>query len=155
MNAKQPQQKPDDFKEPQQVPPPPPPKKRRDTAKMLQGLREAGLDAWDDVEDIEGELDALRGRQSGGEALASDAYEIVQGLQQWAEDRDGLSSVPMARMVYSTSVLEIHLGDICVFSSEVDYWTDFSIESCKSQFLCAIDELRPFFDELNSETPTD
>jgi hypothetical protein len=74
------------------------------------------------------------------------AVAIVVQLQTWIEDRDGLSSIPQAHLVWSVNTLDVLIGDVVVYSDEdLD---GFSFEACRDAFLEQIYEFGPFANEV-------
>lgn len=71
------------------------------------------------------------------------AIEIVERLQEWIEDRDGLSTVPHAGLYWSPYTMQITIGDVCVFDSEHDP-DALSVDECKREWLEHVDLLKPF-----------
>jgi len=73
------------------------------------------------------------------------AMEIVYQLQEWIEDRDELSSCPIAHITWTANgMLEIGIGDVGGWSSEVDSEEDMTLKYCKDAWLEHISSFQPF-----------
>lgn len=75
------------------------------------------------------------------------AYRIVEQLQEWLEDRDGLSAIPVAHFVYYGSFLgnvDIAIGNTTVFSTEADSEENMTFEACRDNWLEEIESFWPF-----------
>jgi hypothetical protein len=84
------------------------------------------------------------------------AVDIVENLQDWIEDRDGLSTVPHAWVTYTPAYeIAIGVGEAIVWTTECGYCngqddTSLSYRGCKLAFLSTITDLKPFFSEADS-----
>lgn len=78
--------------------------------------------------------------------LLFELSNIVIQLQDWIEDRDRLSSIPTAHLIWSCSQYQIRIGKCVVFDNTGD--VEPSFEECKREYLEGISELLPFVKEL-------
>lgn len=94
-----------------------------------------------------------------GEELLARGTRIVRQLQAWIQDRDGLSGIPVAHLQWAAGArpgsLAIHIGDICLWTSERDGDDEFTFEYCRDEFLAEIESYRPFLDEPTRPKDTD
>jgi hypothetical protein len=83
-----------------------------------------------------------------------EAIEVVDQLQKWIEDRDGLSEVPVASFTYTNCVWSISVGDVQVWDDQdhQDSETGLTLEWCKQQWLEYVESLRPFMTPLAAAT---
>lgn len=75
------------------------------------------------------------------------AAEVVEQLQKWIEDRDGLSTTPIAHLIWSTSDLEINIGAVTVWCSDEDDESDMTFEFCRKRFLDDMRNILPFIQQ--------
>jgi hypothetical protein len=78
-----------------------------------------------------------------------EAAEIVERLQEWIEDRDGLSSWPVANLSWSTTTLQIAIGHEVVYCDQNTNGEDFTFEACKAAWLEHLKEMQPFVEECS------
>ena len=69
------------------------------------------------------------------------AAMVVQ-LQEWIEDRDDLSSVPIAELRWTPSASQIWIGDRIVWSYE--WGRALTFAHCRDTFLEEVQTRRPF-----------
>lgn len=50
--------------------------------------------------------------------VEAQAIEIVDQLQAWLEDRDGLCHIPVANLCYSRDVMTIQIDDIAIWDNQ-------------------------------------
>jgi len=80
-------------------------------------------------------------------------HELVDKLQEWVEDRDGMSIVPEAWFTYSAHTKQVGIGRFTLWDSETGYSDEHdedgvSLEGCKKAFLAEVQELCPFLSEM-------
>jgi len=75
---------------------------------------------------------------------------MVRRLQEWVEDRDGLATVPLVRLVYTEYGSEISIGDCVVFGEDDDF-EDLTVELCTTRFIEYVERFRPFLSEDSPE----
>lgn len=75
------------------------------------------------------------------------AAEVVLEIQNWIENRDDLSQYPMAGVSWAPNVIEVSIGDLGVWSSEVDDEDDLTLDYCRAAFLKEVAALEPFMAE--------
>ena len=59
-------------------------------------------------------------RRFAVDVLLQRASEVVDQLQKWLEDREGLSTIPIANLTAGGFTLEVAVGDVCVWSCDTD-----------------------------------
>lgn len=72
------------------------------------------------------------------------ASEVVDQLQQWINERDGLDRVPHANLTYSAYSLSVSIGDECVWTDHEDDLDELTVDLLKTRFLESIESLLPF-----------
>lgn len=77
------------------------------------------------------------------------AVDVVNHLQEWIDNRDGLSRTHMAGLTYTETTLEIFAGDVGLWCDQSDGSEDMTFEYCRDAFLKHIADFRPFFTELS------
>jgi hypothetical protein len=70
-----------------------------------------------------------------------EVVDIVDELQEWIENHDDLSSVPIANCTYSPIMFSISIGHIEVYNSEMDVDEECTFEYCREQYIQEIDNL--------------
>ncbi len=78
------------------------------------------------------------------------AMQIVRQLQEWINDRDGLSEIPVAHFTWSLDTLEICIGDVLVYSDQEPPSDGMSYQSCKEEWLNHVRSLLPFVEECKA-----
>jgi hypothetical protein len=70
------------------------------------------------------------------------AAKIVEQLQEWIELHQS-ESLPYACLSWSPYILQITIGDVCVFDSE-EHPGALSLDNCKRAWLAYVDSMEPF-----------
>lgn len=70
------------------------------------------------------------------------AVEIVGQLQDWIDNFEGLSVVPIANVCWSPSSMQICVGDHVVYWCQED--DELTLENCKAAWLEHVNSLLPF-----------
>ena len=78
------------------------------------------------------------------------AAAIVDRLQLWIEDRDDLSTHPMASFTYTRDTLSIMIGEETVYCDQEG--GHLSFERCRDSFLASVADLTPFYEEARNLT---
>lgn len=81
-----------------------------------------------------------------------EAKAIVDAIQNWIDDRYDFGWTPVASFVYSGTVLQVSIGDYCVFCSEEDEFL--SIDDCLDKWHDHIREQLPFLPDLEQVVET-
>lgn len=76
------------------------------------------------------------------------AAKVVGELQEWIENHP-LASTPIAHFFWSTTYLEIEIGDIPVWNSEENTDAELTFEFCRAIYLEELSDLLPFFEEAS------
>ncbi len=79
------------------------------------------------------------------------AASIVERLQEWFEDRDGLSVIRECHLSWSRGLLEIFVGEVLVYSTEDG--GPMTFEACRNEFLRHVRAFDPFKDERITPEP--
>ena len=84
-------------------------------------------------------------------ATTKEAIDIVDQLQTWIEDRDGLSEIPHAWVTATAYSLSVGIGpwtlwdDADGYSDEHDE-EELSVDGCIKAFTAAVEALIPFME---------
>lgn len=75
-----------------------------------------------------------------------EATAIIDQLQAWIENHEGLSETPIAHLSAHANgdALEILIGDWCLWSDQCDSSDDMTFEYCQEEFFKRLDSLMPF-----------
>ena len=68
-------------------------------------------------------------------ARVEKARQIAGELQNWLEDHEGLSMIPVANITESEYTLEICINHECIWSSEADSDDDLTFEYCQNAWV--------------------
>lgn len=77
------------------------------------------------------------------------AVDVVESLNEWIATREGLSTIPIAWLSWHRTSsgyesVDISIGEIVVFQSEVEDDNDLTFEYCRERFQDYIGDLQPF-----------
>lgn len=79
-----------------------------------------------------------------------EAAEIVEKLQEWIEDREELSTCPVASLGWSTTTLQISVANVVVYDDQCTDGDDFTLEACKAAWIDHVRTMHlPFAEECS------
>lgn len=121
---------------------------RREDAEQIAAILDDDADAITCHEWID--ADAER-KVAKDETAVEKAFRVVKQLQDWSDDRDGLSLSHIAGVTCTEYSLDLFVGDVTVWSDNGESIDELTFEYCRDAFLKHIASFRPFFSELPVE----
>lgn len=121
---------------------------RREDAEQIAAILDDDADAIAEHEWVD--ADAER-KLANDETAVERAFRVVKQLQDWSDDRDGLSLSHIAGVTCTEYSLDVFVGDVAVWSDNGDSIDELTFEYCRDAFLKHIASFRPFFSELPVE----
>lgn len=76
-----------------------------------------------------------------------EAARIVSQLQSWIENRDGLSTTPIAHLIWDVDSCEIRIGPTVVWCSEENEDSELTFAFCRDSYLANLMMLLPFIEQ--------